>query len=47
MWKVPVVIFYSVGEISLNLAVLEHANASAVWLKQRKQKIVWAKQQKK
>lgn len=40
-------VFCSVGEISLNLAVLEHAKASAVLLKQRKQKIVRAKQQKK
>lgn len=40
-------IFDSIEEIGLNLAVLQHAKASAVWLKQRKQKIVRAKQQKK
>lgn len=43
----PFAVFDSIGEAGLNLAVLQHAEASAVWLKQRKQKKVRAKQQKK
>lgn len=40
MWKVHYAHLDSIGEIILNLAALQHAKASAVWLQQRKQKIV-------
>lgn len=40
MWKVHFAHLDGIVEIILNLSALQHAEASAVWLQQRKQKIV-------
>lgn len=47
MWKVCFAVLDSVGEMGLDLAVLQHAKASAVRLKQRKEKTVRAKSSKR